>query len=145
MLSGCCPPLCAGALWRPFGEVSPSNATLFREWGASTFQFLNQLRLEHGSNATGILLVSGFEVFSSPQAVPFWSGDVLNFREVGEEELKTLGMQGQKAGWSYTSIVVEMNKYLAFLHRSVENRDRRGTGRKRSGVALCARERLHSG
>lgn len=136
--------LCSGALWRPFGEVSPSNATLFREWGASTFQFLNRLRLEHGSNATGILLVSGFEVFPSAAKAqkPFWAGDVLNFREVDEAELKTLGMKGQKAGWSYTSFVVEMNKYMAFLHRSAEERSRRLSARLAASLRSGSRSHV---
>lgn len=43
-----------------------------------TFDFLNDLRLKHGSDATGIALVSGFEVFSSAQPTPFWVNEVSN-------------------------------------------------------------------
>jgi len=45
---------------------------------AQTFDFLNDLRLKYGSDATGIALVSGFEVFSSAQPTPFWVNEVAN-------------------------------------------------------------------
>jgi hypothetical protein len=56
-----------------------------------TFDFLNDLRLKHGSDATGIALVSGFEVFSSAQPTPFW---------VNEVSQQT---NGARAGWAEQS------------------------------------------
>jgi len=111
----------AGALWRPFGEVSPANAAQFRAWGQETFRFLNAARLKHGSPATGILLVSGFEVFPSAQPRPFWADDVLNFRQLSAAELRELGIAGVRGehthGFSYTSIIIDMDVYMRFLHR----------------------------
>lgn len=57
-----------------------------------TFDFLNDLRLKHGSDATGIALVSGFEVFSSAQPTPFW---------VNEVSQQT---NGARAGWAAQGI-----------------------------------------
>jgi hypothetical protein len=85
---------------------------------AQTFDFLNALRLSHGSVATGILLVSGFEVFPSRQSIPFWSTDVLNFRMLERADLEALGIQGHPYGFSYTSLIVDMNIYLEWMHRS---------------------------
>jgi D-amino-acid oxidase len=107
----------AGALWRPFGEVSGDNAAQFAKWGQQTFQFLNEARLEHGSNNTGIMLVSGFEVFSSAQSRPFWAGDVLNFKILDAAELETVGLKGHKHGFSYTSLIIDMDVYMRWLHR----------------------------
>lgn len=108
----------AGALWRPFGEVSPSNQATFTRWGAQTFDFLNALRQQHGSAATGILLVSGFEVFGREQPRPFWANDVINFQMLDTAALRAVGIGAPHThGFAYTSIVVEMNVYLQWMHR----------------------------
>ncbi len=116
----------AGALWRPFGEVSEANRAVFSRWGKQTFDFLNDLRLKYGSPSTGILLVSGFEVFPSEQAEPFWAKDVLNFRMLNESELKQVGLPAHKHGFSYTSIIIDMDVYMRWMHRSAARQGQSG-------------------
>ena len=98
--------------------MSSSNQATFTRWGAETFDFLNQLRQKHGSAATGILLVSGFEVFGREQARPFWANDVINFQMLDTPALRAVGIGAPHThGFAYTSIIVEMNVYLQWLHR----------------------------
>ena len=109
----------AGALWRPFGEVSESNRAVFARWGKETFDFLNDLRLKHGAEKTGICLVSGYEVFATEQQPPFWKDDVIGFRMLKQADLEAAGLKGHPHGFFYTSLIVDMSLYLAWMHREL--------------------------
>ena len=63
-----------------------------------TFDFLNDLRLKHGSDATGIALVSGFEVFSSAQPTPFWVNEVSNRQMAHERDGQRRAEQSAEQG-----------------------------------------------
>lgn len=107
-----------GALWRPFGEVSDSNRSVFARWGKETFDFLNDLRLAHGAEKTGICLVSGYEVFQTKQEAPFWKDDVIGFKMIERKELAEAGLDAE-FGFFYTSLIVDMSLYMAWMHREL--------------------------
>lgn len=99
--------------------MSDANRAVFARWGRDTFEFMNAQRKQYGSVATGIYLVSGYEVFAAQQPKPFWSDDVLDFRMLNRRELEAVGLSGHEAGFFYTSIIADMPIYLAWLHRKL--------------------------
>lgn len=120
----------AGGLWRPFAVESPK----VNVWGKDTLQFLLECRRDFGSEATGIALFSGYELFAKPVADPDWKDQVLGFRTANEDELKLLSTPPLgfarpmrlrapfavrdckfKHAWFYTTCIVDSSVYLPWL------------------------------
>lgn len=88
----------------------------FQRWGKQTFDFLLSLYQTHGADQTGIMLVSGYEIWSSKQPRPFWADDVIGFQELNEQQLTKAGHKG-KFGWFYTSIIIDVPIYMKWMHK----------------------------
>jgi glycine/D-amino acid oxidase-like deaminating enzyme len=110
----------AGALWEPFAVEHPAAT----RWGEETFEWLMRQRREYGSATTGIILLSGYELFTVPQpTAPSWSKSVLGFRHVDEKELRLLGVPDKFiAGWFYTSCLADMMIYLPWMKKQIKKR-----------------------
>ncbi len=96
----------AGAMWltceaRPRERVEPWAVATLREF----------LRL--ASAGCGVSLRQGFQFFREPEEPPWWRGVVPAFRPARTSELPS----GYSGGWAFTTAVVEMPLYLAWLMR----------------------------
>jgi len=127
----------AGGQWRPFGVATDEEQTKrLQRWGKETWDWLSRIYREHGER-TGVAFVSGYELFRKQQPLPFWKDDVIGFREVTQEEIALFVpstadfLSGAKVespsgrppllyGFFYTTIVVDMARYMSFLQTACE-------------------------
>lgn len=96
----------AAAIWYPY-LAAPRERVV--GWGATTYDVLTGLAAEEPS--AGIRLLAGVEVFSSTQPDPWWSAAVPDLRRLSAEERPA----GLADGWTFTTPVVDMPVYLAWL------------------------------
>ena len=91
----------------------------FDHWGHVTLNILHSLLRDYGSTSTGLMPLAGYEYSRERRPLPYFTRQVVGFREVEAAELKTLGIPGQWA-FHYTSVMADMTSYLPFLHREFE-------------------------
>ena len=91
----------------------------FDSWGALTLTTLSSLLRDFGSTSSGLMWLAGYEYHQQRRPLPYFTQQVVGFREVEAAELRTLGIPGQWA-FHYTSIMADMTMYLPFLHREFE-------------------------
>jgi len=93
----------AAALWYPYRALPQDRVTA---WSATTYRVLRGLADAAG---TGVAMRPGTEVFREAQAEPWWVEAVPDLR-------RSSGLPAPYAdGWTFTSPVVEMPVYLAWL------------------------------
>jgi len=97
----------AGATWG-LHLIGPD--TRLAGWAWRTHAVLQDLAKDPD---TGVRLVSGTEVSRTPAAAPDWSQALADFRVCRPDEL----LDGFTSGWRFTTPVVDMPAYLAYLTR----------------------------
>ena len=104
---------------RPQLDHMDQQSGTFDSWGALTLTTLSSLLRDFGSTSTGLMWLAGYEYHQQRRPLPYFTQQVVGFREVEAAELRTLGIPGQWA-FHYTSIMADMTQYLPFLHREFE-------------------------
>ncbi|WP_306207870.1 FAD-dependent oxidoreductase [Actinoplanes sp. RD1] len=110
----------AGAMWDP----TLAEHAAVGEWGIRTLRVLSGLVRER----VGVRAVEGVEVFTTDHDFPGWDKAPSGARKCTPSEIPP----GYAAGWSYTTPIVDMPRYLRYL----QNRLIRGGGRLRIGGKL---------
>lgn len=95
----------AGALWGPW-LAQPHNRVL--SWARHTLAVLTALADQHG---TGVRLVSGRDISTSPHQPPDWFALLQDVRPCTRDELPA----GYDHGVRYTAPLVDMPVHLAYL------------------------------
>jgi D-amino-acid oxidase len=103
----------AAAIWYPYLAEPRDRVSA---WGATTYQaFENLGALEPES---GIRMLPGVELFVTPQPDPWWAPAVPDLRRLPPSQLP----MGMEDGWTFTSPVVDMPVYLAWLRARLADR-----------------------
>ena len=96
----------AAAIWYPY-LAEPRERV--GGWGATTYEVLRDLATAEPT--AGIRMRPGVELFGTAQTDPWWSEAVPDLRRLNLPELPS----GMADGWTFTSPVVDMPVYLAWL------------------------------
>ncbi len=97
----------AAAVWYPYLALPQDKVTA---WGRTTYDELERLAADETS---GVVMRRGTELLGEPTPDPWWVGAVPALDRVPPRA-------PYADGWSFVAPVVEMPRYLAWLHARVE-------------------------
>lgn len=94
----------AAALWYPYRALPQDRVTA---WSGTTYAVLDAIA--DTDPESGVRMVPGTEVFTVPRPDPWWRSAVPSLERVRDLP------DGYADGWSFTTPVIEMPRYLAWL------------------------------
>lgn len=103
----------AAAIWYPYLALPRDRVA---GWGATTYAVLRGLAEQVPDAA--VRMRTGREVFRTDEPDPWWQHAVPDLRRLGADERP----DGYGDGWSFTTPVVDMPRYLAWLEAGLAAR-----------------------
>ena len=104
----------AAALWYPYRALPQDRVTAWAGASYAVFAALGAPEEYGGSPEAGVRMVPGTEVFTRRLAVPWWRAAVPHLDRVRDLP------SGYVDGWTFTTPVIEMPVYLAWLTARLE-------------------------
>ncbi|XP_055890821.1 D-aspartate oxidase-like [Biomphalaria glabrata] len=109
----------AAGFFRPYlHDFVPEDQNMTQQWYRDSWHFYSRLAQSSLADETGQTLVSGLVVYNKPQdeQYSFLSSLETDFHQVTDSYLKHRNLN-YKYGYSFTTVVTQMPKFLAWLVR----------------------------
>jgi D-amino-acid oxidase len=113
----------AGAIWGPHLVEADDRVA---RWRRATLDALCELATGPDSQAAGVRIASGAQIFRGSPDPPDWLADLGGYRACGPAELPP----GFRSGWRYAAPLAHMPTYLGYLRARFE----RAGGRLRTAA-----------
>ncbi|KAL3873312.1 hypothetical protein ACJMK2_036446 [Sinanodonta woodiana] len=121
----------SAGFWMPHlvGSTPPEK---IRSWSQSTWDHMTTLAHSKQASELGACLVSGYLLSPVKLDLPFYSDQVLGFREATQKEITKF--PGAKYGFFYTTVMIEVRRYLPWLMKRFKERGGKVQQRKLSSL-----------
>ncbi|KAK3597141.1 hypothetical protein CHS0354_038061 [Potamilus streckersoni] len=109
----------SAGFWMPHLIGSTPHEKI-RSWSQATWDHMTALAYSKQASEVGACLVSGYLLSPVKLDPPLYWDQVLGFREVSQEEMANF--PGAKYGFFYTTVMIEVRRYLPWLMKRFKER-----------------------